>query len=76
MAKKKQLNIKKKMEQLGFDDDTIHSRLTAKQRMAQNRTGSNRLKVHSKPKWIHSFGYIIFILLMCGIAGVAIYIFL
>ncbi len=73
---KKKLNTKKKLEQLGYDDDTIHSRLTAKQRMAQNRTGNNRLKVHSKPKWIRSLGYIIFILLMCGIAALVIYIFL
>ncbi|MFJ8262289.1 hypothetical protein ACIQ4I_10070 [Rummeliibacillus sp. NPDC094406] len=73
---KKKLNTKKKIEQLGYDDDTIHSRLTAKQRMAQNRTGSNRLKVHAKPKWIRSLGYIIFILLVCGIAALVIYTFL
>lgn len=71
MSKKYQIR-KKKIEQLGFDDDTIHSRLTAKQRMAQNRKGSNRLKVHTKPKWIRSLGYFIFILLMCGLAVAAI----
>lgn len=71
MSKKLQ-NQKKKIEQLGFDDDTIHSRLTAKQRMAQGRTGSH-LKIQPKPKWIRSLGYIIFILLMCGFAATAIF---
>lgn len=72
----KQLNVKKKIEHLEFDDDTIHSRLTAKQRMAQNRTGSYRLKVHPKPKWIRSLGYIIFFLLILGLVIAAITIFL
>ncbi|WP_158582367.1 hypothetical protein [Rummeliibacillus sp. POC4] len=69
---KKQHNIHKKIEQLGFDDDTIHARLTAKQRMFQNRSGSNRVRVPTKPKWIRSLGFIVFILLMCGLVIVAI----
>ncbi|WP_102691211.1 hypothetical protein [Rummeliibacillus pycnus] len=71
---KKQLNTKNKIEQSGFDD-TIHYRLKTKQRMEQNRKGMN-LKVHSKPKWILSLGYIIFILLMCVLAVIVISIFL
>ncbi len=72
---KKQRNTSKKKEHLGYDD-TIHSRLTAKQKMAQNRTGSNRLKVHPKPEWVRSFGLIIFILLLLGLVVFAITIFL
>jgi len=74
MAKKK-LNKKNKIEQSGFDD-TIHYRLKVKQRMEQNRMGKNRLKGPSKPKWIISLGYIIFILLICALAVIAISIFL
>ena len=69
---KKQHNIRKKIDQLGYDDDTIHARLTAKQRMFQNRSGSNRVRVPIKPKWIRSLGFIIFILLMCGLVIFAI----
>ncbi|MGX9135392.1 hypothetical protein ACWV26_13605 [Rummeliibacillus sp. JY-2-4R] len=71
MNKKKR---NKKLEQLGYDD-TIHSRLTARQKMAQNRT-RNRLKVHPKPKWVRSFGLFIFILLLFGLVVSAITIFL
>ena len=69
---KKQHNIRKKIDQLGYDDDTIHARLTAKQRMFQNRSGSNRVRVPIKPKWIRSLGFIIFILLICGLVIFAI----
>lgn len=68
---KKQHNIQKKIEQLGFDD-TIHARLTAKQRMFQNRTGSNRVRIPTRPKWIVFLGFVVFILLMCGLVIVAI----
>lgn len=73
MPKKQQHNIQKKMEQLGFDDDTIHSRLVAKQKMQQNRFQSNWMKVHTKPKWIRSLGFVIFVLLLCAFVIAAVF---
>jgi len=72
---KKQWNTKKKAQQMGYDD-TIHERLAAKQRMAQNRFGNRKPKMPTKPKWVSSLGYIIFIILIAALIVIAFYIFL